>query len=164
VDGGAVWLPKSEWTNNPKDRETGEELQPSGWNWPNTDWINGRVPNPVRYFYPYGGEEYRHEPAIDDPLPPAPGRAAVVNPLSRPVAGWSEDDLRGVMASPAYLEAGHPGRARAHAMVRAWFERDAATEPARLDATGRLNGASAERGSFSAAACRPRSGPSPGSS
>jgi hypothetical protein len=91
----------------------------------------------VRYLYPYGGEEYRHEPAIDDPLPLGPGEAAVVNPLSRPVAGWSESDLRRVMASPAYLQPGHPGRARAHAMVRDWFEQDAAAGPARVDATGR---------------------------
>src|SRR5919106_842999 len=135
--GGAVWLPRSKWSNHPKNDRTGEELPPSDWNWPGTDWINGRVPNPVPYVCPYGGEEYRYETVIDDPLPLGPAGAALVNPLSRPVAGWSENDLRAVMASPAYLQPNYPGRARAHAMVRAWFERDTVAAPARVDATGR---------------------------
>jgi hypothetical protein len=137
VDGGAAWLTPSLWKGHPKDEITGEELPPTDWNWPDIDWINGRVPNPVPYVYPYGGEEYRREPAIDNPLPLGPAGAAVVNPLSLPVAGWSEDDLRQVMASAAYQQPGHPGRPRAHAMVRAWFEQDAAIEPAQVDATGR---------------------------
>jgi hypothetical protein len=109
---------------------------PENSNWPEINWEAGTVEGDPGYRYPYAGEEYRHEPAIDDPLPLGPG-GAVVNPLSRPVAGWSEDDLRRVMASPVYLQPDRPGRARAHAMVRAWFERDAVTGPARVDATGR---------------------------
>ncbi|MGH6898279.1 MAG: hypothetical protein ACREJ5_17305, partial [Geminicoccaceae bacterium] len=111
ADGGAVWLPEPEWSNHPKDRITGE-LPPEGWNWPNIDWINGRVPNPVPYEYPYGGEEHRHDPAIDDELPLDPEDAAQMSPLSRPVASWSEDDLRRVMASRVYWQPGHPGRGR----------------------------------------------------
>jgi hypothetical protein len=41
------------------------------------------------------------------------------------------------MASPAYLQPGHPGRARAHAMVRDWFAEAKARQSARTDATGR---------------------------
>jgi hypothetical protein len=137
ANGGAVWLRELEWSNHPKDRITGEELSPEGWNWPDIDWINGQVPNPVSYKYPYGGEEHRHEPAIDDELPMNPEDAAEMNPLSRPVASWSDEDLRRVMASPAYLQPSHPGRARAHAMVREWFARAEDTGPARVDATGR---------------------------
>jgi hypothetical protein len=136
ADGGAVWLTQSEWKNHPKDERTGKEKPPSGSNWPDVDWINGRVPNPVRYEYPYGGDAHRHEPAIDDALPLNPEDAAQMNPLSRPVASWSAEDLRRVMASPAYWQPGHPGRARAHAMVREWFER-AQAGAARVGATGR---------------------------
>lgn len=136
TSGGAVWLPQSIWESHPIDTTTGKEKPPEEWNWPAIDWEGGIVDSDPNYVYPYGGEEYRHEPAIDDPLPLGPGKA-VVSPLSRPVAGWSEDDLRRVMASAAYLQPNHPGRARAHAMVRAWFEQDAAIEPARADATGR---------------------------
>jgi hypothetical protein len=135
TNGGAVWLPEAQWSNHPKDRQTGKELPPSQWNWPNVDWIKGRVPNPVPYEYPYGGEEHRHEPTIDDPVPMAQG--AEVNPLSRPVASWSKEDLRRVMASPAYWQPGHPGRARAHAMVPEWFERAEASAAGRAHATRR---------------------------
>ena len=51
-NGGAVWLGESEWKNHPKDERTGKEKPPSGWNWPNIDWINGRVRNRVPYKYP----------------------------------------------------------------------------------------------------------------
>ncbi|MGH6917406.1 MAG: DUF6973 domain-containing protein, partial [Geminicoccaceae bacterium] len=124
-DGGAVWLPESQWSSHPKDPTTGEELPPENWDWPEIDWEGGSVESNPLYRYPYGGEEHRHEPAIDDPraiLDPA-GPASDINPLSRPVASWNEDDLRRVMASPAYWQPSHPGRARAHAMVREWFER-----------------------------------------
>jgi hypothetical protein len=120
-----------------QDEKTGKEKPPSGWNWPNIDWIGGRVPNTVPYHYPYGGEEHRHEPAIDDLLPLNPEDAAQMNPLSWPVASWSEDDLRQVMTSPAYWQPGHPGRARAHAMVREQFERAETATPARVDSSGR---------------------------
>ena len=49
ANGGAVWLPESEWKNHPKEEKTGKEKPPSGWNWPNIDWSNGRVPNPMPY-------------------------------------------------------------------------------------------------------------------
>jgi hypothetical protein len=131
-----VWLPQSEWSNHPKDK-TGKERPPSEWNWPRTDWINGQVPNPRPYKYPYGGEEYRHEPRIDDPVPMALEQGAAVNPLSRPVASWSKEDLRRVMASPAYWQTSHPGRAQAHAMVREWFKRAEASAAGRAHATRR---------------------------
>jgi hypothetical protein len=135
VNSGAVWLERSAWSNHPTDRITGEELPSDAWNWPQTDWINGRVPNPVPYKYPYGGEEHRHEPTIDDPLPLNPENAAEMNPLSRPVASWSEDDLRRVIPSAAYLQPSHPGRARSARdgarVVRAG--RGAATGPHRCD-------------------------------
>jgi len=41
------------------------------------------------------------------------------------------------MASPAYWQPNHPGRARAHPMVREWFERVVTSAPARVDAAGR---------------------------
>ena len=110
-------------------------MPPEAWNWPHTNWESGVDSDPT-YRYPYGGEEHRHEPAIDV-LPLTPKDAAQVNPLARPVASWSEDDLRRLMASPAYLRPSEPGRARAHAMVREWFERAATTAPRRPDATGR---------------------------
>ena len=52
------------------------------------------MPNPVPYKYPYGGEEHRDEPATDDELPLNPRDSAQMNPLSRPGASWSDDDLR----------------------------------------------------------------------
>jgi hypothetical protein len=137
ADGGVVWLPESEWKSHPVDTEAGREKSPAEWNWPATNWEDGTVDSDPTYRYPYGGEEHRHEPAIDDALPLNPEDAVETNPLSRPVASWSEDDLCRVMASPAYWQPGHPGRARAHAMVREWFERGEGTGAAQGDATGR---------------------------
>ena len=110
-----------------------------------------RIPCP--YKYPYGGEEHRYEPAIDDELPLNLEDAARMNPLSRPVASWSEDDLRRVMASPACWQPGHRGRARAHVMVREWFERAEGTSTARVDATGRPVGANAAAAAPAGGAC-----------
>jgi hypothetical protein len=119
------------------DTKTGKEKSPEEWNWPATNWEDGTVDSDPTYRYPYGAEEHRHEPAIDHPLPLSAEDAAEVNPLSRPVASWSEDDRQEVMASPAYWQPGHPGRARSHAMVREWFERAEGAGAARVDATGR---------------------------
>ena len=55
----------------------------------------------------------------------------------KPVGSWSEDDVRAVMASDAYRQAGHPAQAETHARVRAWFERAYGNRPVRRDATGR---------------------------
>ncbi|WP_316979165.1 DUF6973 domain-containing protein [Shumkonia mesophila] len=55
----------------------------------------------------------------------------------RPVGSWNEDDVRAVMASDAYRQAGHPAQAETHARVRAWFERAYGNRPVRRDATGR---------------------------
>jgi hypothetical protein len=74
---------------------------------------------------------------LDDPIPMALEQGAAVNPQSRPVASWSEDDLRRVMASPVYWQPSHRGRARAHAMVREWFEHAEASAAGRADASGR---------------------------
>jgi hypothetical protein len=133
----AMWLSPSKWSNHPKDK-SGKELPRESWNWPETDWINGRVPLDPPYEYPYGSGKWRLF-GIGDPGPildPA-GPVSAVNPLLRPVETWSEDDLRRVMASPAFLRPGDPSRAQAQAMVRAWFERSFGTGPIRLDATGR---------------------------
>ncbi len=54
-----------------------------------------------------------------------------------PVGSWSEDDVRAVMASDAYWQAGHPAQAETHAQVRAWFERTYGNRPVRRDATSR---------------------------
>jgi hypothetical protein len=135
--GGAMWLPESEWRSHPVNTETKKEKSAEEWNWPATNWKDGTVDSDPTYRYPYGGEKHRHEPAIDDALPPNPEDAAQMNPLSRPVASWSEDDLRQVMASPAYWQPSHPGRVRAHAMAREWFEQAEARKDVRSDATGR---------------------------
>jgi hypothetical protein len=119
ANGGAVWLPGSTWTNHPKDDLTNEELPPERWSWPEIDWINGRVEPRNPYRYPYGGEEYRYDPFLDgaSPTMALPSPPSEVDPLSRPVVTWSEKDLQSLMNSPAFVQPGHPGRARAQAMV-----------------------------------------------
>jgi hypothetical protein len=42
-------------------------LPPENSNWPEIDWEGGSVDSNPLYRYPYGGEQYRYEPAIDDP-------------------------------------------------------------------------------------------------
>lgn len=100
TNGGAVWLLESMWKSHPIDTTTGKAKSPEQWNWPAIDWEGGFVDSDPNYRYRYDGEEYRHEPAIDDPLPLSSREAAKVGPLSRPAASWSEEDLRRVMASP----------------------------------------------------------------
>ena len=46
--------------------------------------------------------------------------------------------MRTVLNAPAYLDPQHVRREQAQQMVRAWFERRFGSDPARVDATGRL--------------------------
>jgi hypothetical protein len=86
-----------------------------------------------------GGPEHRHGADADDAASakPSPGPSTSADPLERPVAGWTEEDMRAVLNSPAYLRAQHPQRAQAERQVRAWFERRFGTGPVPVDATGR---------------------------
>jgi hypothetical protein len=85
-----------------------------------------------------GGPEHRYsadeEDGAEEALPSASVRA---DPLDRPVATWSEQNVRSVLNSPAYLEPQHARHDQAQRLVRAWFERRFGTGPARADATGR---------------------------
>jgi len=109
-DGTALWLERARWNGNPEAP-----------NWP-PDW--SRV-GPSTEPYDYGDERYRN---------PKPGEPSF---FDMPVGSWSEDDVRAVMASDAYRQAGHPAQAETHARVRAWFERAYGNRPVRRDATGR---------------------------
>ncbi|MGH6898997.1 MAG: hypothetical protein ACREJ5_21035 [Geminicoccaceae bacterium] len=86
-----------------------------------------------------GGPEYRYR----SPEPPGGvmtepmGMAKAADPLARPVASWTEEDLRAAMNSPAYLEARHPKHREVQRDVRAWFERRFGTGPIPVDASGR---------------------------
>jgi len=79
----------------PKDPLTSEELPPESRNWPEIEWEGGSLDSNPLYRYPYGGEEHRHEPALDDELPLNPQDAAQMNPLSRPMASWSRKTCAG---------------------------------------------------------------------
>jgi hypothetical protein len=61
----------------------------------------------------------------------APERSAAAHPLERPVETWSEQDVRMVLNSSAYLEPGHAKREQAQRMIRAWFERRFGIGPGR---------------------------------
>ncbi|MGH6912563.1 MAG: hypothetical protein ACREH3_02520 [Geminicoccales bacterium] len=65
-------------------------------------------------------------------------RGASSDPLGRTIATWSQDDVRTVMSSPAYLRAQHPQHGEAQRLVRLWFEQAFGTGPAPADATGRM--------------------------
>jgi hypothetical protein len=86
-----------------------------------------------------GGPEHRYDDDEGDAAPDAPSPCASTrdDPLDRPVASWTEDDVRIVIGSPAYLEPQHWRRAEAVRKVRAWFERRFGTGPIPIDATGR---------------------------
>jgi len=118
--GGAVWRPDSDWKGNPKD-EQGNEIPNENTNWPNTDWINGRVEEP--YDYPYGGP-------VDDTGP--------FGPLDVPAETWSQADVEEVMASAAYRNDWHPQSAVAREKVTAWFSCVYGDDPVKRDATGRM--------------------------
>jgi len=90
-----------------------------------------------------GGPEHRYAPPaapdalITDPIGMADATKPATAPLERPVASWTEEDVRTVMNSPAYLEPQHPRRGEAERKVHAWFERRFGTRTVALDATGR---------------------------
>jgi hypothetical protein len=86
-----------------------------------------------------GGSEHRYDADEDDASPdePSPRASIGADPLDRPVASWTEDDVRAVLSSPAYLRPQHPKRREAERKVRAWFERRFGTGPVAVDATGR---------------------------
>jgi hypothetical protein len=102
----------------PKDPLTSEELPPESRNWPEIEWEGGSLDSNPLYRYPYGGEEHRHEPALDDELPLNPQDAAQTprrgadEPTLAAGGELEPEDLRRVMASPACWQPNHPGRAR----------------------------------------------------
>jgi hypothetical protein len=86
-----------------------------------------------------GGREHRYDAEEGDAAPdaPSPRASTAADPLDRPVAAWTEDDVRTVISSPAYLEPQHPRRGEAARKVRAWFERRFGIGSVAVDATGR---------------------------
>lgn len=82
-----------------------------------------------------GGPEYRYpgKSGLEEPL----GMADASDPLDRPVANWTEEDVRTAMNSPAYLQPQHPKHRQVQRDVRTWFERRFGTGPTPVDATGR---------------------------
>jgi hypothetical protein len=68
-----------------------------------------------------------------------PGKGeASPDPLDRPVASWSQGDVRVVLNSPAYLRSAHPQHKDAQRLVRLWFEQEFGTAQVALDAPGRI--------------------------
>ncbi|MGH6902193.1 MAG: hypothetical protein ACREIR_05585 [Geminicoccaceae bacterium] len=86
-----------------------------------------------------GGPEHRYDADEGDAVPdePSPRASISADPLDRPVASWTEDDVRAVLSSPAYLRPQHARRGEAERKVRAWFGRRFGTGPVPVDATGR---------------------------
>jgi hypothetical protein len=58
------------------------------------------------------------------------------SPLDRPIATWSQGDVRIVINSPAYLRSQHPRHREAQRMVRLWFEEEFGTSPPRSTPPG----------------------------
>jgi hypothetical protein len=85
-----------------------------------------------------GGAEHRYpgKSGLEEPM----GMAEASDPLGRPVASWTEEDVRKAMNSPAYLQPRHPKHEQVQRGVRAWFERRFGTGPVPVDATGRPHG------------------------
>lgn len=88
-------------------------------------------------------------------------RGASSDPLDRSVASWSEDDVRTVLNSPAYLRSQHPRHRAAQRMVRLWFGQEFGTGQVARDASGRIVRDQPERRSERVAKPRrlPGSGP-----
>jgi hypothetical protein len=90
-----------------------------------------------------GGPEHRYAPpAPPEGLMTAPMEMADASepaeaPLDRSVATWTEEDVRKVLSSPAYLRPQHGRRGEAERKVRVWFERRFGTGAGPVDATGR---------------------------
>jgi hypothetical protein len=85
-----------------------------------------------------GGPEYRYagRSGLEEPTRMAEGS----DPLDRAVASWTEEDVRTILSSPAYLQPRHPKHRQVQRDVRAWFERRFGTGPSPVDATGRARG------------------------
>jgi hypothetical protein len=117
-----------------RDGEEGRALwlekQPANWR-PNLE----NVPiTPIEK----GGPEHRFGARVaGGEASAAPERTATAHPLDRPIATWSEQDVRSVLNSPAYLAPQDARYAQAQRLVGAWFERRFGTGAARVDATGR---------------------------
>jgi hypothetical protein len=91
-----------------------------------------------------GGPEHRFGAQVARAEPgDVPERLAAAHPLDRPVETWSDQDVRRVLSSPAYLEPQHARREEAQRLIRAWFERRFGTGAARVDG----DGSSGSRGS-----------------
>jgi hypothetical protein len=103
------------------------EKQPPAWR---PDFTNVPI-TPIEK----GGQDYRYpgRSGLEEPL----GMAEASDPLDRPVASWTEEDVRAAMNSPAYLQPRHPKHRQVQRDVRAWFERRFGAGPISVDATGR---------------------------
>jgi hypothetical protein len=86
-----------------------------------------------------GGPKHRYDADRDDAAAdaPSPRASAATDPLDRPVSSWTEDDVRLVLNSPAYLQSQHPRQSEAAHKVRQWFEGRFGTGPVPVDVTGR---------------------------
>jgi hypothetical protein len=108
-------------------RATWYEKQPKAWR---SDFTEVPI-TPIEK----GGAEYRYlsKSRLEEPI----GMAEGSDPLDRPFARWTEEDVRTVMISPAYQQPRHPRRGQIQRDVRAWFEPRFGTGPIPVDATGR---------------------------
>jgi hypothetical protein len=96
-DGGAVWLPESQWHKNPLNDQDGSPLARSDWNWPVTDWEHGQKSEP--YSYPYDGTGQNHYGSGGQ------------NPGYVPDGGSGDPGQKAadkMMASDAYRQSWHP--------------------------------------------------------
>lgn len=85
-----------------------------------------------------GGPEHRYDADEEGAVPEAsPPSSTSADPLDRAVASWTEEDVRTIMNSPAYLEPRHARHQQVQRDVRAWFEHRFGTGPIPVDATGR---------------------------
>jgi hypothetical protein len=89
-----------------------------------------------------GAPEHRYTPSVTpdnlmtEPMAMADAARPAAAPLERPVARWTEADVRTVLRSPAYLQPKHPRHIEAQARC-APGSRSASPEPVQVDATGR---------------------------
>lgn len=113
-NGGAQWLPESEWHKNPINEKTN---QPAPWNWPQTDWTGGEVRE--KYDYPFGEDKSDGINMLDG------GWLYLDSPADQPPVDKprvSEEDANKLMASDAYWQNWHPYYNAVHLVVDQYFE------------------------------------------
>jgi hypothetical protein len=89
-----------------------------------------------------GGSEHGYTPpaspeGLIEPKGMDDAREATKAPLNRPIISWTEDDVRAVLNSSAYLRPQHPQRGEAERKVREWFERRFGRGAVPVDTAGR---------------------------